>query len=103
MIYTDDEMGKNNIHMILVFVSLALFIAGMCIMRYHANNIINDNNERILDLRMGYSSDDIIHYINGLDNNSKDYYVFPSKSNLSGKYRFDEMKFFWYIFEQPAF
>jgi len=68
-------MKIKYLHIILVFVSFILFIASMQIMRHYANKVTEYNNEKILDLRFGYSFDDVKHYINGLNDNGKNYYV----------------------------
>jgi hypothetical protein len=68
-------MIKKHLNRLLVFAFLVLFIVSMRIMRQYADNVMEYNNEKILDLRMGYSRDDIINYINRLNDNGKDYYV----------------------------
>jgi cytochrome b561 len=69
-------MEKNSkTHIILVIVLLALFLISMRIMRHYSNNLINYiANEEILDLRMGYSFDNVIHYLNGLGEDGRKYY-----------------------------
>jgi hypothetical protein len=74
-VFLEDKMGNKGIHIILVFVSFLLFIVSMQIMRHYANNVMEYNNEKILDLRFGYSYDDVKYYINGLNNNGKNYYI----------------------------
>jgi hypothetical protein len=44
-------------------------------MRYYADNVVHNDNEKILDLRMGYTYDEVINYISGLTNDSKNYYI----------------------------
>ena len=68
-------MKMKNLHIILVFASFVLFIVSMQIMRHYANNVMEYNNEKILDLRFGYSYDDVKHYANGLNDNGKNCYV----------------------------
>jgi hypothetical protein len=65
----------RNLHLILLFASFVLFIASMQIMRFYANNVMEYNNETILDLRFGYSQDDIKNYMNGLNDTGKNYYI----------------------------
>jgi len=68
-------MIKKNLHLTMVFISLVLFLVSMYIMRFYANNVTEHNSEKIIDLRMGYSYDEIVNYINQLDDNGKNYYV----------------------------
>jgi hypothetical protein len=71
----EDKVERKNIHIILVFVSFVLFIISMQIMRHYANNVMEYSNEKVLDLRFGYSYNDVRNYINGLNDNGKIYYV----------------------------
>jgi hypothetical protein len=45
-------------------------------MRHYSNNLSNFiANEEILDLRMGYSFDDAVHYLNSLGEDGRKYYL----------------------------
>jgi hypothetical protein len=44
-------------------------------MRHYSNNLTNYiADEKILDLRMGYSFDNVIHYLNGIGEDGRKYY-----------------------------
>jgi cytochrome b561 len=71
-------MKKNNskIHVILIIVSLVLFLISMLIMRHYSNNLTQYvANEKILDLRMGYSFDNVVQYLNDLGEDGRQYYL----------------------------
>jgi len=69
------KMINKYLHIKMVFVSFIIFITSMQIMRHYANNVMEYNNEKIPDLRFGYSIDGLKHYINGLNDNEKSYYI----------------------------
>ena len=66
---------KKSVHLILVIVFLLIFIGSMRIMRFYANSVENYNNEKIFDLRFGYSTTDVNKYLAFLSSEGKQVYL----------------------------
>jgi hypothetical protein len=66
---------KNFFHVILIVISFILFIISMRVMRYYANNLsLYVSSEKILDLRFGYSMDEVKNYLDKLGKDGRNYY-----------------------------
>jgi hypothetical protein len=70
------KTAKDKQYIILILISFILFITSMRIMRFYSNNLANFvSNEKILDLRMGYSYNNVNEYLNKLGEEGRNYYL----------------------------
>jgi hypothetical protein len=66
---------KRTVHIALIIVFFILFMGSMRLMRFYANSVKNYGNEKILDLRFGYSTIDVNKFIALLTDNGRHIYL----------------------------
>ena len=68
---------KRTVHFALIIAFLILFVTSMRIMRFYANTVenIHFGNEKILDLRFGYTLTDVNKYLAFLNAEGKNVYL----------------------------
>jgi hypothetical protein len=70
------KMSKDKWHIIFIIISFILFIISMRVMRFYSINVTKYiENEKILDLRMGYSYNDVNEYLAKLGKDGRNYYA----------------------------
>jgi hypothetical protein len=71
-----NKPSKEKWHIVLIIISFILFMISMRVMRFYSSNVTNYiNNEKILDLRMGYSYNNVNEYLTKLGEDGRNYYA----------------------------